>query len=954
MNRTGQQMKMALLLLSITPLCVLADWPMLAGNPQRSGSTSQKIRPPFERKWIRYFWYEGLMPSVQPVCLDDKLYLGTLAGNVYCLDAKTGQTKWKQSVGSPVLHTAATSRRYVYVPTTEAMVVLSAETGKEVWRVSRREGFWNAPVVHRDKVYIGGRDGIVYCFIAADGTPVWTYEAGAPLHQSPALDVHRGRLYITSEAMVVHAIDAASGEGIWTSQPLPGVTARGFYPVVAPDGTVLTNSITFYNWHDSHRPLAAAIKEIFGTEEFDESESRYPGTYSRIPDWRHNEYKNQQLDAHVRKTFAQDDYFQQMLTALAEQTRKYPAARCLFALDPDTGKEKYFLPVLFSGFATTQFHPPLVTPDGKVMTRWYTFMPSTYKSYQQEVNLAWLDTKTGKLSPVFNEQKIFSGRGLGLIADESCQLMVAGNLLLNLANHHGELLRWFDLSDPDGSRTGQAYQTFSHSYGVGIIHRLLRGQVEQITPGQEDLPRGWGVGIPGEHAAGNHNCASMPVVVSKDMVYWIGAGKLMGLASSDTRPPGQGDNKRSLGAYGIQPLTEAEKQKIIDGLPVNWDYVYPPGREHPVEYSPEGLVFPAGTKQNPDYRAGDKAKQVSNAQLDKIIFGSYQASADPQGPLAGRVRKKLIAATGELISQDQWMPYRYGGGKHPTDYLEFFTDPAGQLEALARAYPYLPADLQKNVAAYVEKTWDSANPVVSLSRYPALQGRRREYHTVPDDRGRVYDLTRSPGLGRAYAAWLWADRTGQWEMVRKIWPRLRNAQRYGHAMEESVDWGNAELAGRIALCRLAKRFEDAEALAELLPAARTAMRRRLAKGMTYHAGHVAPYQVGIWRGYNRWTYLSEPAAELIRKHGHPGQVQLVSIYLDRLRPVWFLARGPLQPASHEVSMQVPWARQAGFVAQALLKQADPADLFRYADIPIGAADTGYIHRLAMILEATER
>jgi hypothetical protein len=60
---------------------------------------------------------------------------------------------------------------------------------------------WNAPVIHQTGVWIGGRDGQLYSLELATGKTRWVAEVGAPLLNSPALDIKRGRVYIGSEAM---------------------------------------------------------------------------------------------------------------------------------------------------------------------------------------------------------------------------------------------------------------------------------------------------------------------------------------------------------------------------------------------------------------------------------------------------------------------------------------------------------------------------------------------------------------------------------------------------------------------------------------------------------------------------------------------------------------------------------------------------------------------------------
>ncbi|MCS7272303.1 MAG: PQQ-binding-like beta-propeller repeat protein, partial [Gemmataceae bacterium] len=84
-----------------------SDWPMLAHDPARSGSTPREIRPPFVRKWYRLFPDEGLMAGVQPIVAGDTVYVGTLRGFLHAIDEATGQDRWVFRAGGAILHACA-------------------------------------------------------------------------------------------------------------------------------------------------------------------------------------------------------------------------------------------------------------------------------------------------------------------------------------------------------------------------------------------------------------------------------------------------------------------------------------------------------------------------------------------------------------------------------------------------------------------------------------------------------------------------------------------------------------------------------------------------------------------------------------------------------------------------------------------------------------------------------
>lgn len=942
-------------LASVAAASAADDWPMLVCDVRRRGATAEEIRPPLRRAWLRYVHFEGLMPSVQPVVAGGRLYFGTLSGSFYCLDAATGKDVWKARVGWPVFHTACVSPGGVVVfgAGDGKVRALRLADGRAAWEYATGAPLWNAPLPHGGRIYVGGRDGVFYCLGAADGECVWRYDAGAPICQSPALDPDAGSVCFTSEDMVVHALDAATGKRRWRSARLHGVSARSFHPVVAPDGTVMVATIPFYSWSRAHEPLRKVEAELFGTEKLEAPDTKYPGkTYVRLPNWRFSRECNERMRRHAEGIFLRPGYFERLTAALTRAVEADPASQCLFLLDGGTGRQRFILPVLYSAFAKSAPPPPVVAPSGKVITKWYALLPSRFGGYQREVNAACVDTWTGRLSPLFDESRVGSGMALGLIGDESCQMTVAGRRLINLAIHHGEELRHFPLGGGGGRAGGLLYSTGLHWYGVGVIHRVLRGEVDRIAPGQEDMTRGFGVGNPGEHATGNHTAANMPVVVAGGKLFWMAAGKLM--AFEPAEKPAKITRSEKIADYGIAPLTGEELKRLYETWPINWDYVdvKPPGGwgNHKV-HTPDRIRPVEGTRRNPRKDAARRADAVTDAVLDKYIWEAPALGEPAAGPAAARLRERLAAAVAELIARPRWMPFRFQGGKHPSDYLEFYVDPAETVEALALALPHLPPDLRERTKAYVNAEWVRSNPILMNKGYPTGQGEPREGYRVPDARGRVFRLSRRRGVERACAAWLWGRHSGRWDLVKPLWPTLRAAHAYRRT-EVERDAGNNHCSALIAACRMARRFGDNEALKANLAAARAALRRRLAFALAYDTGNVANRQpaLGLWRSYTRWTYLTPEVARLVRERA-PAAAGLVATYVDRLRPYWYLTWGPLTPASNESSTQLPHNTLTAFLAKAYIQRDRPERLAVYCDVPACRGDPHYIHKLAVTLTA---
>ena len=159
------------------------------------------------------------------------------------------------------------------------ILAVNLADGRVIWSQVNPLAVWNSPLVHDGVVIMGGRDSFVYAFDAASGALRWKAPVSGPVLSSPAMDTRNGRVYVAAEDMRVYALDAADGKIVWTSPKLPGASFRGYYPVVAPDGSVMV-TVTPVMTLDNFEPiLLDMVKEIFGD----------------FASWRHNKEDNDRL-----------------------------------------------------------------------------------------------------------------------------------------------------------------------------------------------------------------------------------------------------------------------------------------------------------------------------------------------------------------------------------------------------------------------------------------------------------------------------------------------------------------------------------------------------------------------------------------------------------------------------------------------------------------------------------
>jgi outer membrane protein assembly factor BamB len=185
-----------------------------------------------------------------PVVSDNAVYFGGLDSTVYALDLATGGLKWKLKTNGEIRSTVTISGDKVFlVGGNGVLSCIDKNTGKPAWRkifdntalyISERkydfaDYFTSGALVHNNVVYFGSGTGKMYAFKADNGDPVWTFQTGDIIHNTPV--IFRDRLYFGSFDGYVYALNLQTGALAWKfksvgQQFFPRGEMAGF-PVVA-------------------------------------------------------------------------------------------------------------------------------------------------------------------------------------------------------------------------------------------------------------------------------------------------------------------------------------------------------------------------------------------------------------------------------------------------------------------------------------------------------------------------------------------------------------------------------------------------------------------------------------------------------------------------------------------------------------------------------------------------
>src|SRR6185369_8246111 len=172
-----------------------------------------------------------------PAVANGKVYFGSGDGNVYAVDAQTGQLIWKFATKDVVHSSPAVVNNTVYIGSWDSyLYAIDAESGQEKWDYPTSKSWVNTtPAVRDGLVYAATSDSSrVFALDAKTGRLRFNFAAKAYVFSSPALAADLA--YIGSHNGKLYAIDAKTGKFAWEFQT--EASKKDPLKVLNPDGSL--------------------------------------------------------------------------------------------------------------------------------------------------------------------------------------------------------------------------------------------------------------------------------------------------------------------------------------------------------------------------------------------------------------------------------------------------------------------------------------------------------------------------------------------------------------------------------------------------------------------------------------------------------------------------------------------------------------------------------------------
>ncbi len=133
-------------------------------------------------------------------------------GEVWCLDASTGEPRWRHRVGRTVLGAIATDGEALYFGSRDGHVYALTMDGEQIGRFNAHSPIIASPALTERHVYAVTSGGKLYALERATMRPVWetTLGTAGPFVSSPA--VARGHVYVGTQGDGLLCVGRPGGE----------------------------------------------------------------------------------------------------------------------------------------------------------------------------------------------------------------------------------------------------------------------------------------------------------------------------------------------------------------------------------------------------------------------------------------------------------------------------------------------------------------------------------------------------------------------------------------------------------------------------------------------------------------------------------------------------------------------------------------------------------------------
>jgi outer membrane protein assembly factor BamB len=168
------------------------------------------------KKWKAKF---GQCES-SPLLCDKNLYVTSLNGSLYCLNAANGDKVWEfktadEEKAQPIRSSPATDGTVIVFGCDNGILYgVDRIAGKERWRFTAGESIFASPVVTKGRVIVGSLNGKIYCLDIRTGRMEWSFDTKSSVFGSAS--TNDTLAFVGTTDGHCYAIDVEKGTVQWS------------------------------------------------------------------------------------------------------------------------------------------------------------------------------------------------------------------------------------------------------------------------------------------------------------------------------------------------------------------------------------------------------------------------------------------------------------------------------------------------------------------------------------------------------------------------------------------------------------------------------------------------------------------------------------------------------------------------------------------------------------------
>ena len=247
-------------------------WLTLPFGTKTYGPSDQALRPDFsvnkQYPKVTRAWHKSLKGGLYstPVTDGENLYIGDDVGTFYCLDLKTGDTKWTFDTGMRIVGSPAVADGVVVFGSANYNIYgLDTKTGKPRWTFTTNQAVMGAATIHEGVAYIGGGDGRMFAFDLKTGALKWSFNELKNYVLTRPL-VYNDKLYFGAWDTYLYALHLKDGSLAWkwsNGKSNPKLSPASVWPVAADGKIFITAPDRYFTCLD-----AETGAEVWRTKEY--------------------------------------------------------------------------------------------------------------------------------------------------------------------------------------------------------------------------------------------------------------------------------------------------------------------------------------------------------------------------------------------------------------------------------------------------------------------------------------------------------------------------------------------------------------------------------------------------------------------------------------------------------------------------------------------------------------